>query len=62
MSGERRLRQCHRRQGLYEIVGVGDATPLITLHGGPGFTHDYLEPLGVLCKERPVVFYDQLGS
>jgi proline iminopeptidase len=46
----------------YEIVGDGAATPLITLHGGPGFTHDYLEPLGALCKERPVVFYDQLGS
>ena len=46
----------------YEIVGASDATPLITLHGGPGFTHDYLEPLGALCKERPVVFYDQLGS
>jgi proline iminopeptidase len=46
----------------YEIVGAGDATPLITLHGGPGFTHDYLEPLGALCKERPVVFCDQLGS
>ncbi len=46
----------------YEIVGDGDATPLIALHGGPGFTHDYLEPIGVLCRERPVVFYDQLGS
>jgi hypothetical protein len=46
----------------YEIVGSGDAIPLITLHGGPGFTHDYLEPLGALCKERPVVFYDQLGA
>ena len=38
----------------YEIVGSGDAIPLIVLHGGPGFTHDYLEPLGALCKERPV--------
>jgi proline iminopeptidase len=46
----------------YEIVGNGDAIPLITLHGGPGFTHDYLEPLGALCKERPVIFYDQLGA
>jgi pimeloyl-ACP methyl ester carboxylesterase len=46
----------------YEIVGSGDAIPLIVLHGGPGFTHDYLEPLGALCKERPVVFYDQLGA
>src|SRR6266446_2353803 len=46
----------------YEIVGAGDAIPLIVLHGGPGFTHDYMEPLGALCKERPVVFYDQLGA
>ena len=46
----------------YEIVGSGDGIPLITIHGGPGFTHDYLEPLGMLCKERPVVFYDQLGA
>ncbi len=30
----------------YEIVGGGDAIPLITLHGGPGFTHDYLETAG----------------
>src|ERR1700751_2034356 len=46
----------------YEIVGSGDAIPLIGLHGGPGFTHDYLETLGALCKEPPVVFYDQLGA
>jgi proline iminopeptidase len=46
----------------YEIVGAGPATPLIIVHGGPGFTHDYLEPIGALCQERPVVFYDQLGS
>jgi proline iminopeptidase len=46
----------------YEVVGTGNAIPLITVHGGPGFTHDYLEPLGALCKERPVIFYDQLGA
>lgn len=46
----------------YEVVGGGDAIPLLTLHGGPGFTHDYLEPIGALCKERPVIFYDQLGA
>jgi len=45
----------------YEIVGSGDATPLLILHGGPGFPHDYLEPIGRLCKQRPVIFYDQLG-
>ena len=46
----------------YEIVGGGDAIPLVTVHGGPGFTHDYLEPIGKLCRERPVIFYDQLGA
>lgn len=36
-------------------------TPLILIHGGPGFTHHYLEPLYGLARERPIVFYDQLG-
>jgi proline iminopeptidase len=44
------------------IVGDTDATPLVTVHGGPGATHDYLEPLQALADERPVVFYDQLGA
>jgi proline iminopeptidase len=47
----------------YRIAGAEqDAIPLLTLHGGPGFTHDYLEPLEALADERPVVFYDQLGA
>jgi len=45
----------------YRCVGDGNATPLFTLHGGPGSGHDYLEPLEKLAPERPVVFYDQLG-
>jgi proline iminopeptidase len=45
----------------YRIVGSGDAIPLLTLHGGPGAPHDYLEPLEGLADERPVIFYDQLG-
>lgn len=45
----------------YQIVGSGEATPLLVLHGGPGIPHDYLEPLADLAEERPVVFYDQLG-
>lgn len=33
------------------------------LHGGPGFSHDYLQPLEALKNTgRRVVFYDQLGS
>jgi proline iminopeptidase len=46
----------------YRIVGDTDATPLVTVHGGPGATHHYLEPLQALADERPVVFYDQLGA
>ncbi|MGH7865231.1 MAG: proline iminopeptidase-family hydrolase [Candidatus Binataceae bacterium] len=45
----------------YRVVGRGGGTPLITLHGGPGATHNYLEPLEELADERPVVLYDQLG-
>ena len=45
----------------YRVVGGGDAIPLLTLHGGPGAGHDYLESLEALADERPVVFYDQLG-
>lgn len=43
------------------IVGKGEGIPLLTLHGGPGAGHDYLEPLEALASDRPVIFYDQLG-
>ena len=46
----------------YKIVGAGPGLPLVTVHGGPGATHDYLEPLEALAEDRPVVFYDQLGA
>ncbi|MCK9604314.1 MAG: alpha/beta fold hydrolase [Candidatus Omnitrophica bacterium] len=36
-------------------------TPLLVLHGGPGASWDYLQPLEALADERPVIFYDQLG-
>ena len=37
--------------------------PLVTLHGGPGATHDYLLVLADLAQNgRPVVFYDQIGN
>jgi proline iminopeptidase len=45
----------------YRIVGDGDRTPMLVLHGGPGIPSVYLEPLGGLGTDRPVVFYDQLG-
>ena len=46
----------------YRIVGGGSATPLLLLHGGPGFTSHYLDRLQQLSDERPVIFYDQLGA
>jgi proline iminopeptidase len=46
----------------YQVTGADRAgVPLLCLHGGPGMTHDYLEPLAELARDRPVVFYDQLG-
>ncbi|HVB24753.1 MAG TPA: proline iminopeptidase-family hydrolase [Ktedonobacteraceae bacterium] len=45
----------------YKVVNPGNGIPLLTLHGGPGSAHHYLEPLEQLANERPVIFYDQLG-
>jgi proline-specific peptidase len=49
----------------YRVVGDREEPgklPLLCLHGGPGGTHDYLEPLEAMAGTgRRVVFYDQLG-
>jgi proline-specific peptidase len=44
-----------------EMIGDGEKTPLLCLHGGPGFPSAYLDSLRALADERPIVFYDQLG-
>ncbi len=44
----------------YRSVGEG-GVPLLCLHGGPGMTHNYIDPLEDLGDRRQVVFYDQLG-
>jgi len=52
----------------YRILGELDQPapgrfPLLVLHGGPGGSHNYLQPLEALAQSgRPVVFYDQLGG
>ena len=49
----------------YRIDGATDATklPLVILHGGPGFSHDYLLRLTALADGgRAIVLYDQIGS
>ncbi len=63
---------CQKREGYvpvtggrvwYRMVGTeSEGVPLLMLHGGPGFSHDYLASLEEMSDERPVVFYDQLGS
>ncbi len=47
----------------YKIIGEGDGIPLLILHGGPGSRCCSLIPgFSLLAKDRPVIFYDQLGS
>mmetsp|Transcript_21911 Transcript_21911/g.36210 ORF Transcript_21911/g.36210 Transcript_21911/m.36210 type:complete len:311 (+) Transcript_21911:107-1039(+) len=47
----------------YEIINADlDNTPLVVLHGGPGLPRDYLLPLEDVVTDRPLLFYDQLGS
>lgn len=46
----------------YKRFGGGNRYKLLTLHGGPGGTHDYLLPLADLAsRDFDVVFYDQFG-
>jgi proline iminopeptidase len=46
----------------YRISGTGTGTPVVLLHGGPGYSSFYLKPLEALGNDRPVVRYDQLGA
>jgi proline iminopeptidase len=47
----------------YKIEGGGDKTPLLIMHGGPGSRSCAMMPgYKLLSNERPVIFYDQLGS
>lgn len=44
------------------VGSLGDGgMPLVTVHGGPGSSHDYLLSLAPLADRWPVAFYDQLG-
>jgi L-proline amide hydrolase len=57
-------------QTWYRVVGDLDAArsgqgpaPLVTLHGGPGASHDYLLSMTDLAVGgRAVIFYDQTGN
>src|SRR5680860_110694 len=47
----------------YKIIGEGNGVPLLVLHGGPGARSCSMIPgFSLLGNERPIIFYDQLGS
>jgi proline iminopeptidase len=46
----------------YRVTGTDTGTPVILLHGGPGFSSYYLKALERLGDARLVVRYDQLGG
>ena len=49
----------------YRITGdlASGRAPLVTAHGGPGGTHDYLLTIADISRTgRPVIHYDQLGN
>jgi proline iminopeptidase len=47
----------------YKIVGKGKGVPLLLIHGGPGARScSGIPQYSLLANERPIIFYDQLGS
>lgn len=44
----------------YGVMGSGDETPILHLHGGPGGKSSF--QLSPLSEERPVIIFDQLGN
>jgi len=46
----------------YKVSGTGRGTPLVLLHGGPGFSSYYLKAFEDLGDDRIVIRYDQLGG
>jgi len=45
----------------YKVIGNGKKTPIVMLHGGPGFPSYSLTPLFELADDRQIVVYDQLS-
>jgi proline iminopeptidase len=46
----------------FRVVGSGPGTPVILLHGGPGYSSFYMKALEAIGADRAVVRYDQLGG
>jgi L-proline amide hydrolase len=59
--------ECDGHRTWYRVVGALDPdalhAPVVICHGGPGATHDYVEPIAELHRSgRACVLYDQLGN
>lgn len=49
-------------QLFYRLLGTGVGDPVILIHGGPGFTSDYLtDDLAPMARDHRVFVYDQRG-
>jgi len=44
------------------LLGILSHRPLIALHGGPGFSYNYMDSIQDLASSRTVIFYDQIGN
>ena len=58
-------KECFTWYTVFGSLTEGTRRPLIGLHGGPGFAHDYLLPLRALAGapyDVPVILYDQIGG
>jgi proline iminopeptidase len=68
ISGGARMIPVHTPKGRFRIwtkrIGNSPRIKLLLLHGGPGVTHEYLEPCDSWLPAAGVeyYYYDQLGS
>lgn len=46
----------------YRILGQGEKTPVLLLHGGPGGTHRSFYQFEPIAQDRQLILFDQLGS
>ena len=46
----------------YGILGEGESTPLLVIHGGPGSTSRSFYQYSLIAEDRPIIMFDQLGS
>jgi len=51
----------HTETGPTFIKIIGQGSPLIMIHGGPGLDHSYLNSLAEIIQSRTLIFYDQIG-